>query len=169
VFVASATSIAPAPPHRLDAHVIQASDEEVYEAAGTAFPAANEATWLQLERVNTDVNRRVRSISDTSHYGVEDYWELPFDGGGDAGDCEDYALQKRQLLTSLHIPMSALSIAIVKTSWNEPHAVLLVRTDAGAYVLDNLTSEIKPWKDVRYRWVKWQSSGDPDIWLQPAL
>ena len=99
---------------------------------------------------------------------MEDYWELPFDGGGDAGDCEDYALQKRQLLTSLHMPASALSVAIVKTAWNEPHAVLLVRTDAGAYVLDNLTSEIKPWKDVSYRWVKWQSGSDPDIWLQPV-
>jgi predicted transglutaminase-like cysteine proteinase len=164
-----AEDIAVSSASRLDQHLMQVADDNKYETTDLPLPVANEVTWQLLVSVNADVNKRVRSISDILHYGVEDYWELPFEGGGDAGDCEDYALQKRQLLMSFHVPMSALAIAIVKTSWNEPHAVLVVRTDMGAYVLDNLTSAIKPWRDAKYTWVKWQSSFNPDIWVQPAV
>jgi predicted transglutaminase-like cysteine proteinase len=131
--------------------------------------AMTHQTWQQFETVNREVNVGVRSVSDITHYGVEDYWELPFEGGNGAGDCEDYVLQKRKILMSQGVAMNALSIALVKTSWNEPHAVLLVRTDKGDYVLDNLTPLIKPWKSVAYTWIKLQSRNDPDVWVRPAL
>jgi predicted transglutaminase-like cysteine proteinase len=133
------------------------------------FPAMTPEFWQQLHRVNTKVNVGVRSVSDIAHYGVEDFWELPFDGGGNAGDCEDYVLQKRKMLISSGIPMAALSIALVKTSWNEPHAVLLMHTAQGDYVMDNLTPLIEPWKAVSYTWIKWQSSENPDIWVRSAM
>ena len=47
--------------------------------------------------------------------------------------------------------------------------MLLVRTDKGDYVLDNLTPLIKPWKSVPYTWIKWQSRNDPNVWVRPAL
>jgi len=134
-----------------------------------AFPAMTAEFWRQLETVNRTVNVTVRSVSDVTHYGVEDFWELPFQGGGNAGDCEDYVLQKRQMLLARGIPMTALSIALVRTSWNEPHAVLLVRSSQGDYVLDNLTSRIKPWTEVTYSWIKWQSGNNPEAWVRPAL
>jgi len=121
----------------------------------------------QLELVNADVNARVRSLSDIDHYGIDDYWELPLEGGGGAGDCEDYALEKRKILMSRGVPMRALSIALVRTALNESHAVLLVRTDRGEYVLDNLTHAIMPWQSARYTWVKWQSRENPNVWVQP--
>ena len=34
----------------------------------------------------------------------QDFWELPFQGGGNAGDCEDYVLQKRQMLLARGVP-----------------------------------------------------------------
>jgi predicted transglutaminase-like cysteine proteinase len=133
----------------------------------TGFTVLTEDRWQMLNDVNVLVNSHVRSVSDLRHYGVSDFWELPMENGGNAGDCEDYVLEKRKLLMARGFPMGALSIALVKTSWNESHAVLLVSTDRGAYVLDNLTPLIRPWAAVAYTWVKWQLPNNPNIWIQP--
>ena len=137
--------------------------------ANPDFPAMTTAFWKQLETVNRTVNAGVRSVSDRTHYGTEDFWELPFQGGGNAGDCEDYVLQKRQMLLAHGIPMTALSIALVRASWGEEHAVLLVHSAQGDYVLDNLTPWIKPWSEVSYSWIKWQSANNPEIWVRPPV
>jgi len=142
-------------------------------AAGTSvtasFPAMTAELWRQLEITNRVVNVGVRSVSDVAHYGVADFWELPFQGGANAGDCEDYVLQKRQMLLAHGVPMAALSVALVKTSWGEEHAVLLVRSAQGDYVLDNLTPWIKPWTAVSYNWIKWQSGDNPEVWVRPPV
>ena len=39
----------------------------------------------------------------------------------------------------------ALLLSEVATSWGEHHLILVVRTSAGDLVLDNLTSQIRPW------------------------
>jgi predicted transglutaminase-like cysteine proteinase len=135
----------------------------------TDFPAMTAEFWRQLESVNRSVNAGVRSVSDRAHYGVEDFWELPFQGGGNAGDCEDYVLQKRQMLLARGIPMTALSVALVRASWGEEHAVLLVHSAQGDYVMDNLTPWIKPWTEVSYNWIKWQSANNPEIWVRPPV
>jgi predicted transglutaminase-like cysteine proteinase len=146
---------------------IQSDLSVAQETSASSAPRASDDFLQQLELVNSDVNSRVRSLSDIDHYGVDDYWELPLEGGGGAGDCEDYALEKRKILMSRGVPMRALSIALVRTARNEPHAVLLVHTDRGEYVLDNLTHAIKPWQSTQYTWVKWQSRENPNVWVQP--
>jgi predicted transglutaminase-like cysteine proteinase len=144
-------------------------DMSEHSGSGAYSVPMTQNLWRQLENANTSVNEGVRSESDMAHYGVEDYWELPFEGGNGSGDCEDYVLQKRKFLISLGIPMNVLSVALVKTPWGEPHAVLLVRTNAGDYALDNLTPEIKSWDSLAYTWIKWQSRENPDVWVHPAL
>jgi len=138
-------------------------------SAAASFPAMTTEFWRELEITNRTVNAGVRSVSDVAHYGVADFWELPFQGGANAGDCEDYVLQKRQMLLARGVPMAALSIALVKTSWGEEHAVLLVRSAQGDYVLDNLTPWIKPWTAVSYNWIKWQSGDNPEVWVRPPV
>jgi predicted transglutaminase-like cysteine proteinase len=138
------------------------------DTPASSAPRASGDFLQQLELVNSDVNSRVRSLSDIDHYGIDDYWELPLEGGGGAGDCEDYALEKRKILMSRGVPMRALSIALVRTASNESHAVLLVHTDKGEYVLDNLTHAIRPWQSTRYTWIKWQSRKNPNVWVQPV-
>jgi predicted transglutaminase-like cysteine proteinase len=148
----------------------QASLGSVASTSVTAsFPAMTAEFWRELEITNRIVNIGVRSVSDVVHYGAADFWELPFQGGGNAGDCEDYVLQKRQMLLARGVPMAALSIALVKTSWGEEHAVLLVRSAQGDYVLDNLTPWIKPWTAVSYNWIKWQSGDNPEVWVRPPV
>src|ERR1700748_3059186 len=154
---------APAP-DRKQTQDLTAEPREVDQGA----PVLSPAMWHTLEDVNQYVNGRVRQRSDAANYGVTDYWELPLESGNGAGDCEDYALEKRKLLTDKGIPENALSIALVQTDWGEAHAVLLVRTDKGDYVLDNLSSWIQPWKDVSYTWLERQSNWDPDVWVRVA-
>lgn len=131
-------------------------------------PTLSDERWQILEDVNALVNVTVRSVSDMRHYGVEDFWELAIDNGGSAGDCEDYVLQKRKMLIARGFPMSSLSIALVQTRWGQSHAVLVVFAGSDAYVLDNLTSYIKPWNTVDYRWVKWQLPTKSGAWVQPS-
>ena len=60
------------------------------------------------------------------------------------GDCEEFALAKRQRLIRAGLPASSLRLAYVKTRSGEGHAVLVVKTNTGDLVLDVLTNKIKP-------------------------
>jgi predicted transglutaminase-like cysteine proteinase len=93
----------------------------------------------QLQQVNSHVNSTIREVSDLEQYGREDVWTLPTSG---KGDCEDFALLKRKMLVDRGWPSSALAITVGATSQGEAHAVLIVSTAQGQYVLDNLTSSI---------------------------
>ncbi|MBB3018260.1 putative transglutaminase-like cysteine proteinase [Microvirga lupini] len=93
----------------------------------------------QLQQINSYVNNTVREVSDLEQYGREDVWALPTSG---KGDCEDFALLKRKMLIDRGWPSSALSIAVGATAQGEAHAVLLVSTAQGQYVLDNLTASV---------------------------
>lgn len=66
------------------------------------------------------------------------------------------------------MPAADLSLAVVRTSWGEMHAVLLVSTNRGELVLDNLTSAVMSWRDVDYTWLERQKPGDPLSWVSVA-
>ncbi|MCA9366251.1 transglutaminase-like cysteine peptidase, partial [Candidatus Kaiserbacteria bacterium] len=93
-------------------------------------------------------------------YGRDEWWALP----SDVGDCEDYALLKRQLLHQAGIPLSSLLIGVVRQKNGDGHAVLVVRTTRGNLVLDNLTDKIRPWDEVPYRWLKVQAPEHSGKW-----
>ena len=93
----------------------------------------------QLQQINSHVNSTIREVSDLEQYGREDVWALPTSG---KGDCEDFAMLKRKMLIERGWPSSVLSITVGATAQGEAHAVLLVSTAQGQYVLDNLTSSI---------------------------
>ena len=41
-----------------------------------------------------------------------------------------------------------------------------LKTNRGEFILDNLNSEIKPWNGTGYGFVKRQSQGDENVWVQ---
>lgn len=87
--------------------------------------------------VNNLVNQK-RYITDSKNWGKSDYWATPVEFLQRGGDCEDFAIMKYTALRSLGVPEERLRIAIVQdTKKNIPHAVLVVYTEAGAYILDN--------------------------------
>lgn len=123
-------------------------------------------TWLLLINVNKSVNESIWPEDDSVHYGRAEYWTIPTDG---YGDCDDYALTKRQKLQQAGLPELALRIAVVYSARSGRHAVLTVATDKGDLVLDNLTQDIVPWHATDYHWIERQDATNPMKWvsLQP--
>jgi predicted transglutaminase-like cysteine proteinase len=117
-----------------------------------------------LVEITSKVNKEIQPVSDFDHYGLVDFWTYPTDG---RGDCEDYALLKRKLLIERGVPQAALSLAVVMDSMNEGHAILLVRTELGDLVLDNMNDDIPSLPDTNYVLRKYQSPQNPSVWISP--
>lgn len=107
-----------------------------------------------LKQVNGHVNRAIRPVRDST-----DSWDL----NPTSGDCEDYVLSKRSALIRNGVSSGALRIAYTHTRRGEPHAVLIVRTSQGDFVLDNLTDAIKPLQASGYK-IRSMSSANPTSW-----
>jgi predicted transglutaminase-like cysteine proteinase len=117
--------------------------------------------WRVLGEINSFVNSKIRPAQDIDLYGVPEYWSIPTD----AGDCEDYVLLKKRYLEGLGFPAETLLITVVLEEQGGGHAVLIVRTSAGDFVLDNRRDEIKRWSDTGYFYLKRQSQQDPLQWI----
>ena len=118
-------------------------------------------TWNLIVSVNRRVNMRIKPITDKEHWGVVDRWEFPDDG---SGDCEDFQLLKRRMLVERGLSRRALRMTVVIDELGEGHAVLMVRTDRGDYILDNKTSAVLPWDQTGYIFVK-RESQDGVAWV----
>ena len=128
-------------------------------ASGKSSVAATGGVMATLARVNSSVNWSIKPRNDV---GADTWTSDPTSG---YGDCEDYAMTKRSHLIGMGLPSSALRIAYVKTRWGEGHAVLVVRTNSGEFVLDNLTSAILPIQQTGLR-VMSMSSANPTEWYR---
>ena len=113
--------------------------------------------YALLNRINILVNHTMESVDEPIG---QDVWH----SNGKSGDCEDFALTKRKMLIDLGIPQSALRIATAYTNGGLGHAVLVVKTEKGDVVLDNLTDKIKIPNKANLRFVK-ISSENPFIWF----
>lgn len=122
--------------------------------------ALSSQRWRTLKQVNADVNASIWPEDDQAHYGRPEYWTIPTDG---LGDCDDYALTKRRDLISSGFPERALRIAIVTTPGR--HAVLIIATDKGDFVLDNLTDRILEKRQTDYTWIEQQDAINPRAWI----
>jgi predicted transglutaminase-like cysteine proteinase len=115
----------------------------------------------ELDEVNRTVNRAIRPATDLELYGVSERWTLPVA----KGDCEDYALLKRQILLRHGWPASALLMTVVRDEQGEGHAVLTARTAQGDFILDNKAEEVKLWHRTPYEFVMRQSYLNPKVWM----
>jgi predicted transglutaminase-like cysteine proteinase len=120
------------------------------------------ADLAELNAVNRGVNAAIEPVSDQDLYGVTEYWTIPRSG---RGDCEDYALLKRQQLMQVGWPASALLLTVVLDEKGEGHAILTARTGTGDYILDNKTDEMKLWHRTPYKFVMRQSYLNPRLWM----
>jgi predicted transglutaminase-like cysteine proteinase len=107
--------------------------------------------------VNREVNAAVKPMSDQEHWGVGDRWDLAEDG---YGDCEDYQLLKRRRLVAAGFPARAIRMTVVIDDENQGHAVLMVRTDRGDFILDNKRNTVLPWHQTGYTYVKREGQDD---------
>lgn len=93
-----------------------------------------------IASVNAWVNRRIAHAEDTELYGRSDYW-------ADAattlrlgrGDCEDFALLKMELLAAGGVKREDMMLTLARDLIRRrDHAVLLVKTEDGYVMLDNV-------------------------------
>jgi predicted transglutaminase-like cysteine proteinase len=109
-----------------------------------------------LQQVNTDINSSIRPLRNPPGG-----WKIyPL-----AGDCNDYALTKRSALIRLGFPAGALRIAVTKTRLGEAHAILVIKTDIGDLVLDNLSPDVKSLRNSGYT-LRMMSGPNPQRWVR---
>lgn len=124
-------------------------------------------SWAELNAINTIVDREIEPIGDEDHYHIYEqdilnWWTYPDDG---KGNCNDYVLMKRKLLIEAGWPRSALLMTVVVDQHGDGHLILMVRTDRGDLILDNMREEIVPWDRTGYRFVKRQSAYNHNDWV----
>ena len=87
-------------------------------------------------------------LSDQDLFGQEEYWTYPTDG---LGDCEDIAIFKREELVKRGIPRGAMTIAIAHhRAEMYAHAVLLVETTEGTFLLNSIVDDVCLWNEAPY-------------------
>ena len=101
---------------------------------------------IQLDEVNNWANK-YPYIIDQLNWGMNDYWETPYEFMEISGDCEDYAISKYYSLRALGFPESRLRIIIVQdlNLGGIIHAILGVYDDnQNLLILDNQIKHVIP-------------------------
>ena len=111
--------------------------------------------------LNRQINRQVRSVSDQAQYGKQEHWALPTARGG---DCEDFALLKKKRLMQAGVDPQNLLITTALDRRRNAHAVLIMRTPQGDFVLDNLRDDIVHWQRTGYTFLRMQNPANPALW-----
>ena len=121
------------------------------EMVGPATIDLTEELRQTLSEVNAAVNASINCMaSDKELYGQEEYWTYP---SGGYGDCEDLALEKRARLVERDLPRAAMTMAIVHHKRTlMSHAVLLIETTSGTYVLNSFTDKIVLWNEAPFNY-----------------
>lgn len=135
--------------------------ENDYDAAPLFRIRRSEALEDNIYRVNRRINRAIIPAEDQLVYGEADKWAMPLSYRNGqlyaVGDCEDYALEKRRALIDSGIDPRALALAIVHKEEVGLHAVLILYTDEGDLVLDNLTGQLRTPAESGYEFILVQS------------
>jgi predicted transglutaminase-like cysteine proteinase len=128
---------------------------------------ANPERLIELDAVNRYVNGAIEPVTDLELYGVPEWWAIPTlraDGTG-RGDCEDYALLKRQILVKRGWPISSVLMTVVRDEKGDGHAVLTARTAQGDFILDNKATEVRLWSKTDYKFIMRQSYLNVKVWM----
>jgi predicted transglutaminase-like cysteine proteinase len=107
--------------------------------------------WKTIVAMNGKINREIDPVTDMEHWGVVDRWDMAEDG---RGDCEEYVMVKRRKLAEAGIPRRAMLVTVVIDEENAGHAVLMIRTDRGDFILDNKRNSVLTWQQTGYVYVK---------------
>lgn len=129
---------------------------------GTDGAELNPELLKVVRKINRAANVAINPITDLDQYAVAEHWALP---GAQGGDCEDYAMFKKQALIEAGVSADRLLLAVVLDRKDDPHAVLVLRTDRGDYVLDNVTNRILLWDRTGYTFISMQNPDNPAGWV----
>lgn len=133
---------------------------------GVRTPIDGKAELVLVDRVNREVNQSTLQVADFDSSGENDRWN-PLAVGMPVGDCEDIAIEKRLRLMRAGFPAERLFLAVAYKYGSGLHTVLIARLGNGDVVLDSLVRRVRPWREVRYQWLRLQTPGQPQVWRAP--
>lgn len=133
-----------------------ASPDECRDSSGPTTVELTSAKLALLNRINMRVNN---SIEPYMPDGPETWVINP-----ERGNCHDYAVSKRHDLIRAGWPAASLRLAVAYTRGGVGHLVVIVRTDRGDLVLDNLTNRIVTWNKSGLRFVSVEAGDKPRVW-----
>lgn len=143
----------------------------LYPPAELVRADASEFSMLELSEVVQNINSTVKQELDHNQpHGKAEKWDVAID----IGDCEDFALRYQHELRLRGWASHNLLITVVRIAptpaypQGELHAVLVVRTKNGEYVLDNRKNKALPIEVVKrqgYTFIMRQSFINPNEWV----
>ena len=113
--------------------------------------------WSELLSVQYNINRKFKPSRE-----LRFAWDYSADG---TGNCVQFALEKRRALIMRGWPPGALQLATAVTPAKIGHLVLVIDTDDGDWVLDNLRPEVVRWQQLPYRWIARQQGASMEDWV----
>lgn len=127
-------------------------------------------TLALLDRVNREGNALIKWTDDRVTWGVPDIWDFPCESNHQLyDDCDSFALWKMRRLIELGVSSTPLLLTLGQVENGGGHAVLVVRTTTGDYVLDNRFTEVKTMAEIvalNYNLMWRVASGDRmDRWV----
>jgi predicted transglutaminase-like cysteine proteinase len=143
------------------------NDQQQRHLRHGTFPRLSDLEWRLLERVNARVNRDIRFLSDWRNYGVPDrpVTEPPVRQPVRAalpparyGDCEDYALTKKQRLGRAGFSPSRSFVALAQVPEDDRrvmHTVLAVPEGSEWWILNNWDNHIQRASTLE-SWWEWE-------------
>ena len=119
--------------------------------ASIAAAARKKDGFERLQYVNRAINAAIAYRVDGAGRSGADNWASAAESfARRAGDCEDYAIAKMQVLLATGIPASDLFLVIGKDhAAGADHAVLIVRSAGTYWVLDNFNDRVH--QDTQFR------------------
>jgi predicted transglutaminase-like cysteine proteinase len=130
-------------------------------STATDSEADSRAEFRLAGKINGLVNRRVRQRSDLDTFGSAEFWSPSGIAKGAQGDCEDIALEKRNLLLQAGFDPARLSLAVVYHRRVGLHTVLVARIEGRDLVLDSREPRVRIWHKTPYVWVSLEQADEP--------
>lgn len=98
----------------------------------------------QLDAINSWANGAIRYVEDRELYGEADHWATASETmRRRAGDCEDIAIVKMQMLAAHGVRREDMHLVIARDLVRSAdHAMLVVRIDGRYWLLDNATDQV---------------------------
>jgi predicted transglutaminase-like cysteine proteinase len=150
------------PPMGFVKFCVKNMDDCLYKGDANKKAIMSLKKFSAIEKVQSGINREIKPQTDLVSVGLKESWDYPQQRGG--GDCEDYALAKKQALVALGFPKETLLLTTALTEEGEHHVVLTVATNFGDFILDNRRDEVVLWDRLPYRWLSRQDQENPLRW-----
>lgn len=150
--------------------LIQPSECMPFETPNAVIHITPEV-WNDIESANILANTMVKQITDQEAHGTEEKWVSfnPQTARNMQGDCEDVNRLKISLLKDMGYPDSAMRLVTGFLADGGGHAVVVLKTNQGDFILDNMHDSILPVEEVAMTFRSMQSPTHSGQWEKAVL